>query len=134
MTSLPRTLVAPEDAGDARRSTEIKVHPYFFEGREGELQWEELKKFQQFTFGYALTVSRRARSGITSCCSMRAPSSAKEATLQVEASAYAFYGEHHPQARVVNGATLHKYGLLSIRNENALWRAGKRRSTKGRRR
>jgi hypothetical protein len=58
----------------------------------------------------------------------------KEATLQVEASAYAFYGEHHPQARAVSGATLHKYGLLSIRNENALWRAGKRRSTKGRRR
>jgi hypothetical protein len=58
MTSLPRTLVAPEDAGDARRSTEIKVHPYFFEGREGELQWEELKKFQQFTFGYALTVHK----------------------------------------------------------------------------
>jgi hypothetical protein len=58
----------------------------------------------------------------------------KEAALQVEASAYAFYGEHHPQARVVSGATLHKYGLLSIRNENALSRAGKRRSTRGRRR
>jgi len=53
-----RMVVAPEDAGDARRSTEIKVHPYFFEGREGELRWEELKKFQQFTFGYALTVHK----------------------------------------------------------------------------
>jgi exodeoxyribonuclease V len=51
-------VVAPEDAGDSRQSTEIKVHPYFFEGREGELQWEEIKKFQQFTFGYALTVHK----------------------------------------------------------------------------
>src|SRR5882757_910115 len=53
-----RMVVAPEDAGDARRSTEIKVHPYFFEGREGELEWEEIRKFQQFTFGYALTVHK----------------------------------------------------------------------------
>jgi hypothetical protein len=50
---------------------------------------------------------------------------AKEAKLQVEVSAYAFYGEHHPQARIVSGATLQKYGLLAIRNELALWRAGK---------
>jgi len=53
-----RMVVAPEDAGDARRPTEIKVHPYFFEGREGELEWEEIRKFQQFTFGYALTVHK----------------------------------------------------------------------------
>jgi hypothetical protein len=52
---------------------------------------------------------------------------AKEAKFQVEVSAYAFYGEHHPQARVYSGGTLHKYGLLAIRNENALWRAGKLR-------
>jgi hypothetical protein len=58
----------------------------------------------------------------------------KEAKLQVEVSAYAFYGEHHPQARVVSGATLHKYGLLAIRNEMTLWRAGKSRTKKGRRR
>jgi hypothetical protein len=50
---------------------------------------------------------------------------AKEAKLQVEVSAYAFYGEHHPQARIYSGATLQRYGLLAIRNENALWRAGK---------
>jgi hypothetical protein len=59
---------------------------------------------------------------------------AKEAKFQVEVSAYAFYGEHHPQARIYSGATLHKYGLLAIRNENALWRAGKGRTSKGRRR
>jgi hypothetical protein len=59
---------------------------------------------------------------------------AKEAKLQVEVSAYAFYGEHHPQARVYSGATLQKYGLLAIRNENALWRAGKSPSARRRRR
>jgi ATP-dependent exoDNAse (exonuclease V) alpha subunit len=53
-----RMVVAPEDAGDVNRSTEIKVHPFFFEGREGELSWEEIREFQQFTFGYALTVHK----------------------------------------------------------------------------
>jgi hypothetical protein len=57
---------------------------------------------------------------------------AREARTQVEVSAYAFYGEEHPQARVVSGGTLHHYGLLSIRNELARWRAGL--SRKGRRR
>ena len=53
-----RMVVAPEDAGDVKRTTEIKVHPYFFEGREGELTWDDIKEFQQFTFGYALTVHK----------------------------------------------------------------------------
>ena len=53
-----RMVVSPDDAGDVARTTEIKVHPYFFEGREGELKWEDLKEFQQFTFGYALTVHK----------------------------------------------------------------------------
>jgi hypothetical protein len=52
---------------------------------------------------------------------------AREAKTQIEVSAYAFYGEEHPQARAVSGATLHKYGLLAIRNELALWRAGQGR-------
>jgi exodeoxyribonuclease-5 len=53
-----RMVVSPEDAGDVKRTTEIKVHPYFFEGREGELTWDDIKEFQQFTFGYALTVHK----------------------------------------------------------------------------
>ena len=52
---------------------------------------------------------------------------AREARTQVEVSAYAFYGEEHPQARTVSGSTLHKYGLLAIRNELARWRAGQGR-------
>lgn len=53
-----RMVVAPEDSGDVKRAAEIKVHPYFFQGREGELTWEEIREFQQFTFGYALTVHK----------------------------------------------------------------------------
>jgi hypothetical protein len=58
---------------------------------------------------------------------------AKEAKLQVEVSAYAYYGEHHSQARIFSGATLHKYGLLATRNEMELWRAGKRPAGRRRR-
>lgn len=53
-----RMVVAPEDTGDVKRTTEIKVHPFFFQGREGELTWDEIKDCQQFTFGYALTVHK----------------------------------------------------------------------------
>ena len=59
---------------------------------------------------------------------------AREANFQIEMSAYVFYGEQHPQAPVVSGATLHKYGLLEIRNKLALWRAGKGPKSKGHRR
>lgn len=53
-----RLVVSPEDAGDAKRSVEVKVHPFFFDGREGALTWEQLKDVQQFTYGYALTVHK----------------------------------------------------------------------------
>jgi exodeoxyribonuclease-5 len=53
-----RMLIAPEDAGDIARHVEVKVHPFFFEGREGELTWEQVKDYEQFTFGYALTVHK----------------------------------------------------------------------------
>lgn len=53
-----RMVVAPEDAGDVKRTASVKVHPFFFEGREGELTWDQIRDFQQFTFGYALTVHK----------------------------------------------------------------------------
>jgi exodeoxyribonuclease-5 len=53
-----RLVIAPEDAGTITRKVDVKVHPFFFEGRETELGWEDLKKFQHFTFGYALTVHK----------------------------------------------------------------------------
>jgi len=53
-----RLQITPEDAGEIARTVEVKVHPYFFEGREAELQWEEIKDFEQLTYGYALTVHK----------------------------------------------------------------------------
>ena len=50
--------VEPEDAGEFARAVKIKVHPFFFDGRERELQWEEIKELDQFTYGYALTVHK----------------------------------------------------------------------------
>jgi exodeoxyribonuclease-5 len=51
-------VIEPDDAGDVARAVDVKVHPYFFEGREGELTWEQLKETQQLTYGYALTVHK----------------------------------------------------------------------------
>lgn len=53
-----RMVVTPEDAGEVARAVEVKLHPFFFEGREAELTWETLKEYQQITFGYALTVHK----------------------------------------------------------------------------
>lgn len=36
-------------------TAEVRVHSYFFHGREAELTWEERKGLDEFTFGYALT-------------------------------------------------------------------------------
>lgn len=51
-------VVKPEDVGGIERSVHVRVHPFFFEGREGELTWEQMKDFQHFTYGYALTVHK----------------------------------------------------------------------------
>jgi exodeoxyribonuclease-5 len=53
-----RMVIAPEDAGEVARAVEVKLHPFFFEGREAELTWETLKEYQQMTYGYALTVHK----------------------------------------------------------------------------
>jgi exodeoxyribonuclease-5 len=53
-----RLLISPEDAGGMKRNADVKIHPFFFIGREGELGWDEIKEFQQFTYGYALTVHK----------------------------------------------------------------------------
>ena len=60
-----------EDAGEIARNVEVKVHPYFFEGREGELSWEEIKEFEQFTYGYALTVHKAWRLAVAECDPVR---------------------------------------------------------------
>lgn len=48
-----KMVVKSEDYEDM--ATEVAVHPYFFAGREGDLDWKELKGLDQFTYGYALT-------------------------------------------------------------------------------
>lgn len=53
-----RLVIEPEDAGVTKRKVDVKIHPFFFEGREDELKWEDRKLFQEFTFGYALTVHK----------------------------------------------------------------------------
>jgi exodeoxyribonuclease-5 len=53
-----RGILSPEDAGSVAIDADVKVHPFFFAGREGELPWEERKEFDEFTFGYALTVHK----------------------------------------------------------------------------
>lgn len=50
--------VAPEDAGSTETEVEIELHPFFFEGREDELPWDMRKTYDEFTFGYALTVHK----------------------------------------------------------------------------
>jgi exodeoxyribonuclease-5 len=50
--------VAPEDAGRSRTDVEIEIHPFFLEGREDELPWEVRRDYDEFTFGYVLTVHK----------------------------------------------------------------------------
>jgi len=50
-----KLLVDPLDAGMVMRSQEVRVHEYFFQGRDKELEWSELKGLDQFDFGYAIT-------------------------------------------------------------------------------
>jgi exodeoxyribonuclease-5 len=53
-----RMVLSPEDAGGVTRDVEVKVRQHYFDGREHELTWEERKDFDEFTFGYALTVHK----------------------------------------------------------------------------
>jgi exodeoxyribonuclease V len=50
--------VAPEDSGRSQKEVEIELHPFFLEGREDELPWEVRKTYDEFTFGYVLTVHK----------------------------------------------------------------------------
>lgn len=50
--------VEPSDIGMSKQAVEVAVHRFFFEGRERELTWQERRNFQEFDFGYALTVHK----------------------------------------------------------------------------
>ncbi|GLK86642.1 ATP-dependent DNA helicase [Ancylobacter defluvii] len=50
--------LAPEDAGVKDKHVIISTPRLFFEGREGELSWNERRDYDEFDFGYALTVHK----------------------------------------------------------------------------
>lgn len=51
-------IVSPIDAGMVQQSVEVTVHRAFFEGTERGLPWYERANFDEFDFGYALTVHK----------------------------------------------------------------------------
>jgi exodeoxyribonuclease-5 len=51
-------LLEPEDAGGRKASAKVKTHEKFFLGREEEMLWAERKQYDEFYFGYALTVHK----------------------------------------------------------------------------
>jgi len=48
----------PDDAGDRTNRANVTTHEKFFHGKEEELGWGERKKYDEFYFGYALTVHK----------------------------------------------------------------------------
>lgn len=48
----------PDDAQDEQKPTRVKVRREFFEGTEDQLQWDDRKRTQEFTYGYALTAHK----------------------------------------------------------------------------
>lgn len=51
-------LLDPSDAGARAADVMVHTHEKFFQGREEELGWAERKRFDEFNFGYALTVHK----------------------------------------------------------------------------
>lgn len=51
-------LLDPEDAGLMVADTTVFTHEHFFHGREDEFEWKERRRYDEFYFGYALTVHK----------------------------------------------------------------------------
>ena len=51
-------LLAPEDAGNRAATALVFTHEKFFQGREEEFDWKERRRYDEFYFGYALTVHK----------------------------------------------------------------------------
>ncbi len=49
--------LSPEDS-ISRKSVRVKVHPFFFEGKENQLAYSARNKSDEFDYGYALTVHK----------------------------------------------------------------------------
>jgi exodeoxyribonuclease-5 len=53
-----KLVISPEDGADTKAHVEVEVHKAFFEGGEDDLDLDILKRTEQFTYGYALTVHK----------------------------------------------------------------------------
>lgn len=51
-------LLSPEDAGGRNADALVFTHEKFFQGREDEFGWQERRRYDEFYFGYALTVHK----------------------------------------------------------------------------
>lgn len=51
-------LLQPEDAGARAGDALVFTHEKWFEGREEEFDWQERRQYDEFYFGYALTVHK----------------------------------------------------------------------------
>lgn len=51
-------LLAPEDAGARAADALVFTHEKWFQGREEEFEWTERRRYDEFYFGYALTVHK----------------------------------------------------------------------------
>jgi exodeoxyribonuclease-5 len=50
--------VVPQDAGVVKQECKVYVHPFFFLGREQEIEKNHRRHYDEFDFGYALTVHK----------------------------------------------------------------------------
>lgn len=53
-----KLVVKPEDAGKRKATGNVLTHRAFFQGTEEEMDWPERRQYDEFTFGYALTVHK----------------------------------------------------------------------------
>jgi exodeoxyribonuclease-5 len=51
-------LLSPEDAGRRVAKATVNTNLAFFEDRQEEFTWQQRKKYEEFTYGYALTVHK----------------------------------------------------------------------------
>lgn len=51
-------LLDPDDAGTRQADALVFTHEKFFQGLEDEFEWAERRRFDEFYFGYALTVHK----------------------------------------------------------------------------
>ena len=51
-------LLDPDDAGERVADVLVHTHQHFFDGREGEFDWQDRRRYDEFCFGYAITVHK----------------------------------------------------------------------------